>query len=174
MRVKASQSESDFGQQGCLGSFGEITMNAAGNNVPGGFAQVVVEELLELKKLRPKDLIHKGGRCAQHHCRMALAILAVGMEAMTPCQGKEELAFPGIWQAELVFDRRFGHCAELGIEPLESTGSGSHFTGKFAAAEQRFDFADFGNDFFTGHAWEDGPATENGSMRSRDIPAATS
>jgi hypothetical protein len=82
---------------------------------------------------------------------MTLAIFPEGTETMPPGEGEEKLALPGIGQAELELNGSLRDGGELGFEALERAGGGIDFSGKRAAIEEGFDFADFGDDFFAGH-----------------------
>ena len=87
-------------------------MHAAGDDVAGGFVQIVVEEFGEFQELRPQDLVHHRPGHADHDGGGPLAGETVRIEIVAAAEGDEELALPRIVDLELVFDRRLGRDQE--------------------------------------------------------------
>ena len=79
----------DAGKAELFGRFGDVAVHAAGDDVAGGFAEVVMEQTGELGELGPDHGVEDGAGHADHDGGSALTGKPEGLEAMPADEGEE-------------------------------------------------------------------------------------
>jgi hypothetical protein len=139
------------GELALFGGFGEVLVDALGDDVVGDLAEIGVEELGEFEILWPEDGVEEGLFQPDHNGGVALAGEAVGFELVAADEGEEELAFPGVGEAELELLRFAGEGVELDVEAFEGGVGGGHFAEGVGAEEEGLHLGDLVEEFVAGH-----------------------
>ena len=72
-----------------LRGFSRVSVDLFANNSFGGFVQPAVERLLKLQILGPECFVDKRSRSPDHHCRVPLAVVPVGLQAVPATERRE-------------------------------------------------------------------------------------
>jgi hypothetical protein len=76
------------------------------NNSFRGFVEVGVQGRLQLKVFRPKRVVEKRPRRANHHCGVALTLIAIRFEPVSPAKRRKEASLPLIRHGNLRLGQR--------------------------------------------------------------------
>ena len=140
-------------------------MDAAADDVAGGFVEVIVEEFREFEELWPECLIDHRLGAADHDCRVALAALAERLQMIPAAEGDEELTLPWVWQAEFPVEDFFRSCAELGVESVQRAAGCLFFAWGIGAAKKGLDLTDFFDELVPRHEMRSGGIDFTGRTR---------
>jgi len=117
--------------------------------------EVLVQGGLDLEKLRPERTIEEGSGRSEHDCRVALARVAVGVQAVSAAERGKEAAVPAIGKPEVHFDGLFGSfCGgDGGTNSLDGGLGGVSLAGCGGAFKEGCDLAESLAEFLFGGQW---------------------
>ena len=76
------------------------------NNSFRRFVEVGVQGRLQLKVFRPKRVVEKGPRRANHHCGVTLTLIAIRFEPVSPAKRRKEASLPLVRHGNLRLGQR--------------------------------------------------------------------
>ena len=117
--------------------------------------EVLVQGGLDLEKLRPERTIEEGSGRSEHDCRVALARVAVGVQAVSAAERGKEAAVPAIGKPEVHFDGLFGSfCGgDGGTNSLDGGLGGVSLAGCGGTFKDGCDLAESLAEFLFGGQW---------------------
>jgi len=138
-------------EAGYFRGFGQVAVDAATDDVAGGFIEVIVKQLRKLQILGPQDFVEELALEPDHNGGVALARAAVWMKLMAADQRQKQLALPWIGQGKLELDRRLRYCGELRLEAFQRTPRRLHLALRLGGSIQGLNLVDFADEFVAGH-----------------------